>query len=247
MSKKLPAEVKENLLKLDIMQNIGTAYVVLKPGALQYKVNFKGAGGQEMGCEVSVLPPSNDAEAKVEGGAEGDNPVLSAEAKPEAEVAAEGEPINKEAKGSAVEAKDYLESHKVLEVVQAMLQCIIKEKPSDPFAFISQTMLNGVKLDELKSVAPAKAASKPKAEPKAEPKGSAREKDAAQGAEYAEALTAEEGADASREKDAAQSGEWAEALAEEAADGIEEVPKDEEAGGQGEKVLEKEEAHVLYQ
>ena len=33
----------------------------------------------------------------------------------------------------------------------------------------------------------------------------------------------------------------------EAADGIEEAPKDEEAGGQGEKVLEKEEAHVLYQ
>mmetsp|Transcript_44075 Transcript_44075/g.116553 ORF Transcript_44075/g.116553 Transcript_44075/m.116553 type:complete len:138 (-) Transcript_44075:653-1066(-) len=69
---RFPAEIKENLLKMDILQNIGTAYVVLKPGTLQYKVNFKGSAGEDLGCEVSVQTADGEAAADRGGAATGE-------------------------------------------------------------------------------------------------------------------------------------------------------------------------------
>merc|ERR1711920_464356 len=85
--------MEENPLKIDILKQVATAYLVMKPGEDQYKVLFE----NDMHCEMEIK--------QAEGGA----PALPA-----------AEETN--AKGDAQEAKAYLENHQVLQFVQAVLQ-----------------------------------------------------------------------------------------------------------------------------
>lgn len=102
----------ESLLHFDILQKVTSGYVVLKPGNEQYRVAF--GEGADIACDVSVKT-----------GLESHN-----ERSPEEDIAT--------AKGvDADDARAYLQSTGVLDFVQALLQVVIKEKPKDPYAFMS--------------------------------------------------------------------------------------------------------------
>ncbi|CAE8693393.1 unnamed protein product, partial [Polarella glacialis] len=45
------SSLKDNPLKVDILQQIGTAYLVLKPGEGQYKLKFQNTA---LDCEVGI-------------------------------------------------------------------------------------------------------------------------------------------------------------------------------------------------
>ncbi|CAK0900989.1 unnamed protein product [Prorocentrum cordatum] len=109
-------------LKIDILKQVGSAYLVLKPGTDQYKVLFpKDPAGMEL--EVKVM--------KLDGAA-----AVAAGADKEVE-----DP--KDAANGAKAAKDYLEQHQVLQFVQGVLQTVIKEKPEDPFGYMARHFMGG--------------------------------------------------------------------------------------------------------
>lgn len=113
------SSAKENPLKVDILQQVGSAYLVLKPGEDQYKLKF--ADGT-LTCEVSVKQLENDDASDWD-------------FDKKADASARG--------GGAKDAKDYLEQHQVLPFVQAVLQTVIKDKPKDPFTYIANHFLSG--------------------------------------------------------------------------------------------------------
>merc|ERR1712087_962769 len=112
----------ETLLKVDVLKRVGTGYAVLKPtgttgGSDRYKVTL----GGEMACEVDIL--------KV-----GHAPMQSTvQGKDEAE----------ETEADAIGGKAYLEKSGVLPFIQAMLQVVMKEKPKDPFGYMTQMVCKG--------------------------------------------------------------------------------------------------------
>lgn len=105
--------IAESPIKIDILQPIGTAYIVVKPGHGSYQAIFQGKHAEGMSCEVEIRAP-------------------------EGEEAADKEPEAAENAQAAKDAKAYLESHSVLSFVQAVLQTVIKERPADPFAHIAR-------------------------------------------------------------------------------------------------------------
>ncbi|CAE8591123.1 unnamed protein product, partial [Polarella glacialis] len=136
----------ENPLKIDILKQVGTAYLVMKPGEEQYKVLFAGEMG-DMSCEVEVK--------KSEGG----EAVAAKEAADDKKV---------EASASAKDAKDYLEGHQVLQFVQAVLQTVIKEKPANPYEYMARHFMSGyAKDDQRASVSAAAPANRAPPEPPA--------------------------------------------------------------------------------
>jgi len=131
----------ENPLKIDILKQIGSAYLVMKPGEEQYKVTFQTSEGvPSMACEVEVKP------VEILEGMDTGN----------------GEVVDKKAEAaSAKEAKDYLENHKVLQFVQAVLQTVIKERPSDPYAYIARHFMSGYEPADSKAPRPISAPPQP--------------------------------------------------------------------------------------
>jgi hypothetical protein len=95
-----------------------------------YKLEFQNSN---MSCEVKVT--------------EGDGEVGLAT------KAAEEDTLDKGglSDGSAKEAKDYLESHQVLQFVQAVLQTVIKERPANPYLYMGKHFMSGY-ASEQKSV-----------------------------------------------------------------------------------------------
>ncbi|CAJ1428904.1 unnamed protein product [Effrenium voratum] len=114
--------LEENPVKIDILQQVGTAYLVTKPGEDQYKVSFEGEFNAELEVQLSQMDGSE----------------------PKAEV----EDRKQEAVASAKDAKEYLENHQVLQFVQAVLQTVIKERPSDPFEYMARHFMNGYSAQE---------------------------------------------------------------------------------------------------
>eukprot|EP00441_Pelagodinium_beii_P035834 CAMPEP_0197650974 /NCGR_PEP_ID=MMETSP1338-20131121/31274_1 /TAXON_ID=43686 ORGANISM="Pelagodinium beii, Strain RCC1491" /NCGR_SAMPLE_ID=MMETSP1338 /ASSEMBLY_ACC=CAM_ASM_000754 /LENGTH=261 /DNA_ID=CAMNT_0043225499 /DNA_START=71 /DNA_END=853 /DNA_ORIENTATION=- len=136
---------EENPLKIDILQQVGTAYLVLKPGEEQYKVVFSGSSG--MNCEVEVKKTDGEPSPTSPSGEK------------------------KEASQTAKDAKEYLDAHQVLPLVQAVLQTVIKEKPADPCAHMARHFMSGYSLNDVKTPVAAKTPEAPPApaeEPKAE-------------------------------------------------------------------------------
>jgi len=133
---RFPSKPMDSPLKVEVFRPVGAAYVVLRPGEDQYKVQFKpleGAEGPPISCELHV-----------KGSKEGDSVPLS----PAGE-----EP--KETTAGAKEAKDYLESHQVMQFVQSLLQTLIKDKPVDPFAYMARHFASGYEPNEQRSPLPA--------------------------------------------------------------------------------------------
>jgi hypothetical protein len=116
------AEAEAAPLKIDILKQVGSAYLVLKPGTDQYKVLFpKDPSGMEL--EVKVIKLDGAAAAAATAEKEVEDP--------------------KEAANGAKAAKDYLEQHQVLQFVQGVLQTVIKEKPDDPFDYMARHFKGG--------------------------------------------------------------------------------------------------------
>lgn len=116
----------ESPIKIDILQPIGTAYVVCKPGHGNYQAVFQGNCAEGMSCEVEISSADEDEKDDKE-----------AEA---AEIAR-----------TAQDAKAYLESHSILSFVQAVLQTVVKERPADPYALIARHFSCGYEATELTS------------------------------------------------------------------------------------------------
>ena len=114
-----------NPIKIDVMQTVGSAYLVLNPNSEQYKVTFD--KDSKISAELSVK--------KVDGS--------GAEAKEE--------PAAKEVAMSAKDAKEYLEAHQILQFVQAVLQTVIKDRPTDPYKYMARHFLSGYDQGESKA------------------------------------------------------------------------------------------------
>jgi len=128
---RFPEFPSESPLKIELFQPVGSAYVVLRPGETQYKVNFSSEGAV---AELHVRP--------VEGGATA------------AEAQHDDLTKDKDNSETAKEAKEYLESHRVMQFVQALLQTLIKEKPADPFSYMSRHFTSGYEPNEKRTPLP---------------------------------------------------------------------------------------------
>jgi len=118
------------VVKVDIMQNIGSGYLVMRPNQTdgkEYEVVL--GGNSDMACALSVKP------------AEGAGPA-AAESQEEAQAAAK----------TKQDAKAYLESTGLLTFVQGVLQVVAKQQPQDPFAAMAKHFLSAS--DEAASPAP---------------------------------------------------------------------------------------------
>lgn len=109
-----------NPVKIDILKPVGSAYLVLKPGEEHYRLTFDSG----MSAEVEVK------------GVDVNKPSVAEEP-------------NADSKLTAKEAKDYLDRHQVLPLVQAVVQAVLKERPADPFVHIARHFLNGYLPDAL--------------------------------------------------------------------------------------------------
>mmetsp|Transcript_126326 Transcript_126326/g.229351 ORF Transcript_126326/g.229351 Transcript_126326/m.229351 type:complete len:1459 (-) Transcript_126326:350-4726(-) len=119
---KFPGKL-ENPLKVDVFSQIASGYIVVRPGAENYKVSF--ADNPSITCELEVKDSSSSSAAP-------------SPQPPEIE-----EPAVKRQEAAAASAKDYLEQHAILEFFQAVLQTVIKEKPDDPYAAMARHFLCG--------------------------------------------------------------------------------------------------------
>jgi len=115
-------ETKDNLLKFDILQVVGTGYAVLKPFEDRYNVSLKDG---EMSCEVDIKHVG-------EGGA---SPAAAAAKQPDA-----AKPTST---FSVQNAQTYLDDHGVLQFIQGMIQALVKERPADPYKYMGRQILNG--------------------------------------------------------------------------------------------------------
>eukprot|EP00411_Alexandrium_monilatum_P061729 CAMPEP_0175535284 /NCGR_PEP_ID=MMETSP0096-20121207/24118_1 /TAXON_ID=311494 /ORGANISM="Alexandrium monilatum, Strain CCMP3105" /LENGTH=256 /DNA_ID=CAMNT_0016838073 /DNA_START=136 /DNA_END=904 /DNA_ORIENTATION=+ len=169
---RFPSKPMDSPLKVEVFKPVGTAYVVLRPGEEQYKVSFKGMEEAPMSCEVHVKPVQDGAA-----------PLPPAE-----------ENV-KESSTSAKEAKDYLEGHQVMQFVQALLQTLIKDKPTDPYSYMARHFSNGYEPSEQRAPVPAAAPPTPGAAEKAPPPAAEPEADGNAAAEAAPAAEASPKAD----------------------------------------------------
>lgn len=106
-------DIEDSPVRLDILQSVGTAYLVIKPGEERYQVVFQSDGEQEMACEVEIRPASSEHYE--------DKHNTMPEKVPSSE-----------------EGKTYLEKHRILPFVQAVLQTVMKERPEDPFQHVAR-------------------------------------------------------------------------------------------------------------
>eukprot|EP00418_Pyrodinium_bahamense_P091299 CAMPEP_0179039752 /NCGR_PEP_ID=MMETSP0796-20121207/15299_1 /TAXON_ID=73915 /ORGANISM="Pyrodinium bahamense, Strain pbaha01" /LENGTH=504 /DNA_ID=CAMNT_0020736087 /DNA_START=63 /DNA_END=1574 /DNA_ORIENTATION=- len=137
---RFPAKPLDSPLKVEVFKPVGAAYVVLRPGEDQYKVKFASAGQETpMSCEVHVKSVADGSAPPPTPGAE--------------------EP--KETSTSSKEAREYLESHAVMQFVQALLQTLIKDKPADPYAYMARHFQSGYEPHEQRSPLPTNIQSAP--------------------------------------------------------------------------------------
>jgi len=120
-----PEHPLKSPLKIELFQTMGDAYVLLRPGEMQYKVNFPmGRAAAELHVRL------------VEGGAKA------------------AEPQQVDLTKISMQAKEYLESHRVMQFVQALLKMLIKERPADPFSYMSRHFTNGYEPNEKRAPVP---------------------------------------------------------------------------------------------
>jgi len=108
------------VVKVDIMQNIGSGYLVMRPNQKedkQYEVVM--SNNSDMACDLAVKP-------------------LDASPPPA--------PLSPEEAATAAktkqDAKAYLESTGLLPFVQGVLQVVAKQQPEDPFAAMAKHFLS---------------------------------------------------------------------------------------------------------
>jgi hypothetical protein len=139
------ASESDCVVKVDIMQSIGSGYLVMRPNQKdkkQFQVVM--ADNQEMVCDVAVKPLEGEVS-------------MAPEALDEAETATKTK-----------DAKEYMESTGLLQFVQGILQVIVKQQPEDPYGAMAKHFMNGYESSGLAKSRTFSTPSSPKAEsPKA--------------------------------------------------------------------------------
>lgn len=162
-----------NPFKLDVLQPIGSTRLALKPNGGTFSVPIKGAEGVTVNLAVrEALSNDQDLFDRIDANkdgvitrrefnealrAEGDKPVLQPidGGKPLPIVSGKILPALPKAEdprfpAAANAAKEYLESHKLLPFVRALLQTVVRERPDDPYNFIAEQFRNaGLSPEEL--------------------------------------------------------------------------------------------------
>lgn len=126
-------------VKVEILQPMGDAHLVPVPGQEQYMVKFRNS---DHFCELNLsgqasLAPTSPSKAEMD-------EVLKHDLDKEYLVSA------------AKDAKEYLEGHRVPNVVQALLKALITDKPKDPFVYMSEHLAGGYSeiMERLKTATP---------------------------------------------------------------------------------------------
>mmetsp|Transcript_132437 Transcript_132437/g.382844 ORF Transcript_132437/g.382844 Transcript_132437/m.382844 type:complete len:256 (-) Transcript_132437:120-887(-) len=110
-------------IKVDILKQVGSGYLVLKPNAEQYKIVFQGEkGSAEPSCEVLVKKSESCGVVA---------PIIPS---PEVVTATAAEEMD---------AKAYLEEHRIRQFMQAVLHSVMKERPTDPYAYMARHFMSG--------------------------------------------------------------------------------------------------------
>jgi len=177
---RFPSSSSENdcVVKVDIMQNIGSGYLVMRPNQAegkQYEVVM--GSNADMVCDLMVKP------------VDGERPSV-----PEEDATAAAK--TKQA------AKAYLEATGLLQFVQGVLQVVAKQQPEDPFAAMAKHFLSAS--DEAvppQAGSPKAAPTSPKAVP-ASPKAETTEDAATPAVAADEAAPTEEAAASPKAADA---------------------------------------------
>lgn len=154
-----------NPFKVDVMQPLGGTRLAIKPEGGNFAVPIKGADGVMV--NLSVREAKSDLTSDLfdrldtnKDGvvtrrefydamkAEGDKPVLQPidwGGEPVPIVSPDGKTLPALPKAedarfprAANDAKEYLEAHKLLPFVRAMLQTVVRDRPTDPYNFIAE-------------------------------------------------------------------------------------------------------------
>eukprot|EP00439_Symbiodinium_sp_Y106_P008200 s731_g1.t1 len=104
----------------NVHQRVGSGFLVMKPGDQRYKVTTGDSSMVEL--ELSETD-GKSAKAAGEQRRDSQDPIV--------------------AKASAKGAKEYLEHHGIFSFVQAVLQAVIEDQPTDPYRFMARLFLDG--------------------------------------------------------------------------------------------------------
>ncbi|CAL1143315.1 unnamed protein product [Cladocopium goreaui] len=115
-----------NPFRIDILQQVGSTRLALKPGEGTYSIDLKGAGldGGNVNVAFAVRMKGNDGSLP---------PKRQAFTDQRDDMKEE----DRRFASQAAQAKEYLESHELLPFVRALLQTVIRDRPSDPYNFIA--------------------------------------------------------------------------------------------------------------
>ncbi|CAK0889763.1 unnamed protein product, partial [Prorocentrum cordatum] len=116
---RLPALSGKEQMKVDVYSPAGQARLVVEPGPAQWSVPLTPQGGSPADVPMSL-------QLEVVGASEEHHPA----------------PRGGDAAKPAEEATGYLERHQLKQVMQALLQAVLKEKPVDPCQFMVQMLQN---------------------------------------------------------------------------------------------------------
>jgi len=146
-----------NPFRIDLLQPVGSSRLALRPGEGSYTAELKGAAPNGGDVQVRFIvrdpgglqaPPPCTAvnfdklpAQHVEGprGVDLLSPSHNGVGKSIPQL---GKDEDVQFPIAAAAAKEYLESHRLLQFVRALLQAVIREQPEDPFAFISEQFRN---------------------------------------------------------------------------------------------------------
>lgn len=114
-------------LKIDVLQHVASAWVVLNPNESQYRVGLDSENSKQLAMNLDIRGIA---------GSPSDNecPSATTNARP---TSAGGNSRFQEAAGSA---REYLEAHGLLQYVQSLLHAVIKARPKDPHEFMVKQM-----------------------------------------------------------------------------------------------------------
>lgn len=126
-----------NPFRIDILKQVGSARLAVRPGEGNYSIEVKdaGEGGEpvRVGFAVRALGPKK--------GEQGEAPPLE-RPKVRSRGASNALPMKEEEEkrflSQTAVAKEYLEAHELLPFVRALLQTVIRDRPLDPYSFIAE-------------------------------------------------------------------------------------------------------------
>lgn len=126
-----------NPFRIDILKQVGSARLAVRPGEGNYSIEVKdaGEGGEpvRVGFAVRALGPKKGEQVEAP---------PSERPKVRSRGASNALPMKEEEErrflSQTAVAKEYLEAHELLPFVRALLQTVIRDRPLDPYSFIAE-------------------------------------------------------------------------------------------------------------